>query len=69
VETTSGSKRCRINELASEVAHHQQVRKTGQFSFDSRRLHQTSLAFGELRLGKPAQNALAKLHLSNFARL
>ena len=44
METTRGTKRRRLNELASEVARHHQVRKPRQFSFDSRRLHQ--LLFG-----------------------
>ena len=39
METTSGAKRRRLNELASEVARHQQVRKSADFVFDSRRLH------------------------------
>jgi len=39
VETTSSGKRRRINALASEVARHQQVTKTADLDFNSRRLH------------------------------
>jgi hypothetical protein len=38
VETTSGGKRRRINELAPEVARHRLVRKRANLRFDSRRL-------------------------------
>jgi len=39
VESTSSGKHRRVNALASEVARHQQVTKTADFSFNSRRLH------------------------------
>ena len=39
--TSSGKCRC-INALASEVARHQQVTKTADIRFNSRRLHQPS---------------------------
>ena len=39
MESTSSGKHRRINALASEVARHQQVRKSADFNFNSRRLH------------------------------
>lgn len=54
VKSASGGNCHRDNALAPEVARHQSVHDRADFAFDSRRLHQTSLAFGELRLGEPA---------------
>jgi hypothetical protein len=39
VESTSSGKHHRINALASEVARHQQFKKSADFQFNSRRLH------------------------------
>ena len=41
MESTGSGKHRRINALASEVARHQQVTKTADFEFNSRRLHQS----------------------------
>ena len=52
----------RLNELAPEVARHQQVSKSRFFEFDSRRLHQPSLALGLLSapvsVSRPSRFAL-----------
>lgn len=42
VESTSSGKHGRINALASEVARHQQIPKTADFNFNSRRLQHFS---------------------------
>ena len=42
MESTSSGKHRRINALASEVARHQQVTKTADFRFNSRRLQHAS---------------------------
>jgi hypothetical protein len=52
VETTSGGKRHRINELASEVARHQQVAKSADFEFDSRRLQYHLTLFYSVTYGR-----------------
>lgn len=49
MESTSSGKCRRINALASEVARHQQVTKTADYRFNSRRRHPKNMpAFGGL---------------------